>query len=372
MGRAARPGLCRRRGMVSGGKPVGTELPATNPPVAAPGSDAVPCFVRQVIAEARAARLEPVRLRPPPGRGLIMISVVRNEIAILGDFLAHHRGLGIDRFVMLDNGSDDGTAELLAEAPDVDLYRVGQRFLPPVKQGWIMRAIARYGYDRWYAYADADEHLVYDGAGERSLGDMIAFAEQRGLRRVRGMLVDMYAAGPVLAARQGATLVESFPLFDSDSYRETLCKQRISRHGGPRQRKFSSDRFRFSPELTKYPLFHISEGETFDNPHHLYPYKPNFDSPCLLAILHYKFNGGFAEKIRDAVRREQYFGDSREYKHYLEVLSGDSRLALPYPGSCRYRGPADLVACGLIAPIPDGRRGSGLLGWLGRSKPAAG
>jgi hypothetical protein len=322
----------------------------------------LPRFVREVVEEARATEFETVRRHAPPAReGVVLVSVMRNEVGILGDFLAHWRGLGVERFVILDNGSDDGTTERLAAEPDVDLHLVRRRFYPPMKQGWINRAIADYGRDRWYVTADADEHLVFDGCGTRSLRDLVAHAAARGLRRVRGMLVDMYAAGPVLGPVLGpvpgtgsgerhGTLAEAFPLFDGDGYQETLCKQRISRQGGPRWRRFW--RAGISPELTKYPLFHIREGEVFDNPHHLYPYGDNFASPCLLGVLHYKFNEGLAAKIRDATDREQYFDGSAEYKHYRAVLAEERDLDLSHPGSRRYAGPEDLLACGLIEPIP--------------------
>lgn len=317
----------------------------------APAAPALPRFVREVVAEAEATRLEPVRVGPRPARdAMVLISVMRNEAGILGDFLAHWRGLGVDRFVILDNGSDDGTAERLAGEPDVDLHLVRRRFYPPMKQGWINRAIADYGHGRWYACADADEHLAFDGSGTRSLRDLAALAEARGIRRVRGMLVDMYAAGPVLGPvpRRG-TLAEAFPLFDGGGYEETLCKQRISRHGGPRKRRLA--RPGTSPELTKYPLFHIRDGEVFDNPHHLYPYPENFASPCLAGILHYKFHEGLAAKIGDALERGQYFDGSAEYRHYAAVLAADPGLGLASPGSRRYRGSRDLVAAGLIEPI---------------------
>ena len=324
----------------------------------------LPRFVREVADEAGSARLEPVRLLPPPPRdAVVLLSVIRNEAAILGDFLDHYRRIGVDRFVILDNDSTDGTTERLAAEPDVDLHLVRHRFLPPLKQGWINRAIAEYGHDRWYAYADADEHMVFDGCADGGGGangglrGLIAHAAGRGLRRVRGMLVDMYAPGPLLGThdRRGP-LVERFPLFDSDSYREMLCKQRISRQGGPRWRRFWRDGI--APELTKYPLFHILEGEIFDNPHHLYPYGRNFESPCLMGILHFKFDERFLGKIEDALEHEQYFNGSAEYKHYRRVLSSDRGLALDYPGSRPYRTPADLVACGLIEPI----RGAGATG----------
>lgn len=321
----------------------------------APAAPALPRFVREVVAEAEATRLEPVRVGPRPARdAMILVSVMRNEAGILGDFLTHWRGLGVDRFVILDNGSDDGTMEHLAGEPDVDLHLVRRRFYPPMKQGWINRAIADYGHGRWYACADADEHLAFDGSGPRSLRDLAALAGARGIRRVRGMLVDMYAEGPVLRPAPGlpprrGTLAEAFPLFDGGGYGETLCKQRISRHGGPRKRRLA--RPGTSPELTKYPLFLIREGEVFDNPHHLYPYPENFASPCLAGILHYKFHEGLSAKIGDALERGQYFDGSAEYRHYAEVLGANPGLGLACPASRRYRGPEDLVAAGLIEPI---------------------
>lgn len=316
-----------------------------------PPAPVLPRYVREVVAEAEAVRLEPLRVGPRPARdAVVLLSVMRNEAGILGDFLAHWRGLGVDRFVILDNESDDGTPERLASEPDVDLHRVRRRFYPPMKQGWINRAIADYGHDRWYVTADADEHLIFDGAGPRSLRDLVGLAEARGLRRLRGMLVDMYRDAPVLgSAPGGLPLAAAYPLFDGDGYEETLCKQRISRHGGPRRRRLA--RPGGSPELTKYPLFHIRRGEVFDNPHHLYPYGENFASPCLAAVLHYKFHAGLAAKIGDAVAREQYFDGSAEYKHYARVLGAAPALGLAYPGSRRYRGPGDLVAAGLIEPI---------------------
>lgn len=310
----------------------------------------LPRYVREVVAEAEATRLEPVRAGPRPARdAVVLVSVMRNEAGIVGDFLDHWRGLGVDRFVVLDNESTDGTTERLAAEPDVDLHLVRRRFFPPMKQGWINRAIADYGHDRWYLTADADEHLVFDGAGPRGLRDLVGLAEARGLRRVRGMLVDMYGPGQVLAEPRTGRLAEAYPLFDADGYRETLCKQRISRHGGPRWRRFW--RAGSSPELTKYPLFHIRAGEVFDNPHHLYPYGANFASPCLLGVLHYKFHDRLAAKIGDALERGQYFDGSAEYRHYAQVLAAEPGLGLAYAGSRRYRGPDDLVAAGIIEPI---------------------
>jgi hypothetical protein len=336
--------------------------------------DVRPPYVRQVVAEAGSVELVPVALRGRLAADAVpVLSVVRNEAAVLGDFLAHYRRLGADRFVMLDNGSDDGTAERLAAEPDVDLYRVDRPFRWQAKQGWIMQAIARIGFDRWYVQVDADEHLVFAGPG--SMRDLIGLAAARGLRRLRGMLVDMYGAGPVFAPSPGAgaaPLAARFPLYDRDTYAESLRKQMVSRRGGPRRRMIGDGSF--DPELSKYPVFHIRCGEVTANPHHLYPYSDNFASPCVAALLHYKFTERFPAKIADAVTRRCYFNDSAEYRAYQAALLGSDGRSLAFPGSATYSGPEDLVAAGLIEPLVPARSGLGLrrIGWRWLRLAAAG
>ena len=46
---------------------------------------------------------------------------VRNEIVRLPYFLDYYRRLGAGHFLVVDNGSDDGTHEYLADQPDVSV-----------------------------------------------------------------------------------------------------------------------------------------------------------------------------------------------------------------------------------------------------------
>jgi len=47
---------------------------------------------------------------------------VRNEILRLPQTLAHYRKLGVGRFFVIDNGSTDGTKELLTDQPDCHVF----------------------------------------------------------------------------------------------------------------------------------------------------------------------------------------------------------------------------------------------------------
>jgi hypothetical protein len=346
------------------------------------GRPGLPGSVRAALAEAARVALRPLaRARAPHDpRTPPLLAVLRDEAAALPEFLAHYRGLGVTRFALVDNGSADATPRLLAAEPDVDLYSVRRPF--PGKQGWVNALIARYGYDRWYLHVDADEQLVFDGAAAhgrpgRGLAELVGFAEARGLRRLRGMLVDMYAPGPLLDPPGAGRLAERFRLYDGDGYAEALRLELISRRGGPRRRAFGGggEAGGFDPELTKYPLFHIREGEVAACAHRLYPWADNYASDCFLGLLHYKFGPGFLAKAERARAERNYWRQSLEYRRYLETLGADPGLALAYAGSRRYRDPSDLVAAGLLAPIPwDGRPGLGarLAGWRRRRAVAPG
>ncbi len=57
-----------------------------------------------------------------------------------------------------------------------------------------------------------------------------------------------------------------------------------------------------------------------------------------------------------AVRERSYWQDSFEYRRYLDRLAEGGRIRLVYSGTREYRGPADLVAAGLIERIAWPRR----------------
>ena len=50
--------------------------------------------------------------------GVTLFSKVKNEAFFMGPFLSHYRGLGVKRFIFIDDNSNDGTREFLFEQPD--------------------------------------------------------------------------------------------------------------------------------------------------------------------------------------------------------------------------------------------------------------
>ncbi len=95
---------------------------------------------------------------------LVLTLMVRDEADIIAPFMDHHIGQGIDRFIVTDNGSRDGTTEILreyAERVPVDL-----RYDPVHRkqQGETVTRMARDAatlYDAdWVINADADEMWI--------------------------------------------------------------------------------------------------------------------------------------------------------------------------------------------------------------------
>ncbi len=307
-----------------------------------------PDYVATVLAEAD--RMDfPVALPEgvrPSRYDPVLVTVVRDEMAQLPEFLDHHRARGVREFIVLDNGSSDGSVAFLEAQRDVSVTVVDRPFSWEAKHGWITHVVRRIGTERWYLVLDADERLVFGGERRYDLGDLAAQMELQGNWRVRGVLVDLYPPGPILSAGD-----KPHDRFDADGYQRETTNHLNSVKGGPRLRALSSAAFPLDPELTKYPLFRIAEGEVVANPHHLWPYEENYKSPCYLGVLHHKFSAGLLDKVRRAVEEKNYWNDSYEYRAYEAAFAEHPALSLEYEGTRRYRAPEDLLDCGLIEPV---------------------
>ncbi|PJJ61744.1 glycosyltransferase family 2 protein [Compostimonas suwonensis] len=92
---------------------------------------------------------------------LVMTAMVRDEADVIGAMLDHHIDQGVDRFIVTDNGSTDGTTEILAEYAARGILDLRHDPLHEKQQGTVVTGMARdayllYGAD-WVLNADADE-----------------------------------------------------------------------------------------------------------------------------------------------------------------------------------------------------------------------
>jgi hypothetical protein len=96
--------------------------------------------------------------------------VARNERPRLPYFLEYYRKLGVDRFFVIDNGSNDGSVEWLLDQADVHVWYSELSFKRAnFGSSWFELLLRRYGVGHWCLTMDADEFLIYEGAPERTL-----------------------------------------------------------------------------------------------------------------------------------------------------------------------------------------------------------
>ena len=104
-----------------------------------------------------------------------VVACVRNEMFMLPHFLAHYRALGVESFLIADNGSDDGTLEFLADQPDVALFSVDTSYsLSRYGVAWQQALMSNFRVGRWSLVADVDELLVWQTPQRESLPQLLA------------------------------------------------------------------------------------------------------------------------------------------------------------------------------------------------------
>lgn len=106
------------------------------------------------------AQVQPDAARPP----VVLVSAMRNEGPFVLEWLAYHRVIGVDRVVIVSNGSTDGSDDLLAalaEAGEITFLRTTPGYGVAPQEAAVQAFEAEVGYQRgaWYLWLDADEFL---------------------------------------------------------------------------------------------------------------------------------------------------------------------------------------------------------------------
>ena len=294
-------------------------------------------------------------LCPRPQGEVRAFLLVRNERLRLPWLLSHYRALGVDRFLVLDNGSDDGTREwLLAQGPDTHLFHTAASFAESgAGMRWTNQLLDRHGSGAWCLTVDADEALVYPSCETAGLKSLTAYLDRCGVEAMAAPMLDLYAAETLerVAYTAGTSLIEAFPWFDATGYvrRDSNDFPFFRLHGGCRARVFH-EHAAAGPVLQKVPLIRW-------RPEIKYTSSKHTAFPCRLAdvsgvLLHFKYLPEFAAQVRAEVARGQHFMGAKEYRAYQRRLDEGGELTLMGPPSCRYRDSAQLVALGLMQAPP--------------------
>lgn len=290
-------------------------------------------FLPALHLPAADLRLVGTRFTPPAQGGILGVSIVRNEMPRLDGFLAHHRRLGVSGFVIIDNGSQDGTVEFLAAQADVRLYAADGSFAQSrYGMRWLNQIIDMHG-NGWVLYADADERLVFPGSETRSLTSFTNYLAARNEQVVAGVMLDMF---PVDGA---------YIWFDPPTLRPSMNCPFLEAAGGVRRRLFGT-----TVTLSKAPLIHAAAGVRYLGSHHTTP-APT--SSVTAAMLHYHLGYLFDEnqqvRMADEAARAQHSDHAVDRRRMLAMVRGLSAVEIKGPKSLMYQGTAQLLEHGLLS-----------------------
>lgn len=317
---------------------------------------------RELIWRAiRAGRLlQPVADRTAMIRmgDVLAVVVLRNEMAHLPGFLAHYRRLGVAHVLAIDNGSTDGSSRLLADQPDVSLWRTDASYRDArFGVDWAGALLLRHGRGHWCVTVDADELLIYPFHDTRPLPDLAAHLNRVGQPGLGALMLELYPTGPLgtADAPEGAALWERLPWFDAGPYR---AQRQMPRHnlwvqGGVRERAFFTNHPRRAPTLNKLPLMRWDWRQVYLNStHSMLPPRLNriYDGPgeprLSAVLLHGKFLPGIVGKSLEELQRCQHFARPELYAGYHRAVAGGP--ILQDARSVRYRNWRQLVELGLM------------------------
>jgi hypothetical protein len=281
---------------------------------------------------------------------LLAITVVRDGRYYVEAFLDHHRRLGIRHFVMLDNGSTDGTLDVLCAQPDVTVLRTSAPYkhYENLMKRYLVRRFSR---GRWNVFLDIDELFEYPESDRIDLAQFLGYLDHRRYTAVVAQMLDLFpreplAAGPVDPPGE---LGERFPFFDISNvsklpyHYDTQPESPLRMHrGGIRRTVFGTDN-----ALTKAPLIRCDDRiEPFVDWHHAR--QATFaDVSCVL--LHYPFAPKFAAKAEEAARTGRYgIGASHEYRAYWALVRQQPELCLYSETAERFENVQQLVDTGFV------------------------
>ena len=168
-----------------------------------------------------------------------LFAVVRDELHNIAEFLAHHRRIGINQFVIVDNMSTDGVDAYLRDQPDVTLYRTRDKYgLAKSGMRWINALIERHGAGGWCVHADADEALIYPGWETTPIQRLIAYLDSVGAEAMAAFMLDVYPERLISADGRPATHHDCLYYDDDYQWIGTIRSPYLCPMGGVRSRLF--------------------------------------------------------------------------------------------------------------------------------------
>ena len=276
-------------------------------------------------------------------------------------FLSHYRRLGVERFVILNDQSDDRSFEYLIKQPDTVIVESARRYSDPVYfppalsnlsgnrrilSLWRTMLHEMFARDRWALQVDLDEFVRLPEGFK--FQDLILRLEIQDRHQVWGVMLDVYPENiAALAKQQGSDYLDTSAAwyFDGEPHLR-LRRNRAPKtiHPGARARLYYEyglantfpelnemrpkllkriRNFKFKAKIQKYnevkkPVLLKWQNDCY----HISSHHTNqvASDGYLLPIQHFRFSGSIFQKIEMAVREKSYYRGSLDHRLLAELL----------------------------------------------------
>ncbi len=243
---------------------------------------------------------------------LLCTAMVRDENAILPDFLEHYAALGVRNFLIIDNRSREDPGQVTRSFPQLNIriVRVDESYVT-TRHGmaWI-NAVLGATLAEWHLFVDVDEFLVYPGSSRRGIAELIGQMDAEGADCFGAEMLDVYDR----AYAQGQV-----PSADRKRHNLFLATRRVANHLGSPGRYINGGVRRY-PLQSKVPLLRVRAGIRYLN----HVTTPARMASVAGALMHYKVwrdrdliglapseiarHRRVADRALGCVRRHQQFG----------------------------------------------------------------
>lgn len=278
----------------------------------------------------------------------ILLCRVYNGAEHIPSFLDHYRSLRVGHMIFLDNGSTDGSVQLLSGYQDVTVYGTSLPF--KTHRLWMRRFLMNLcPPESWTLNVDIDELFDYPLSDRCDVRRLIAYLDAHQCNAMRGHMLAFFADLPFVRDHDpSGTLEEAFPWYDLSGVKPLghpiFGSALPAWKGGVRSTVFGSDHF----WLTKHPLIKARNGiAAFIENEHSVAGERLADVTGVLR--HYKFTAGFPVQVKEAVEDGRHWNDSTEYRLYQKVLHEQPHLSAKGDKSQRWESADKLREQGFLS-----------------------
>lgn len=271
----------------------------------------------------------------------ILVCLLKNGREYIRSFMRHYNDLGCRHFYFIDNGSTDGTMEMLGEYSDVTLYQTDLAHKDYENE--IRRTIIEEQANCWCLCVDIDELFDYPFSQVITMQQLLDYLNQNNYTAAAAYMLDMFSREVNFSDKQNSededlksvytyydiSNVVKKPYFSeniSTYLHNKLSNNRIEKYyGGIRRARFSTKESEYL--LLKHPLVYVNGLlEPVTTPH----YCDNATVADITTLIrHYKFTHKFREKVNRSVQDGVYtYYAQKEYQAYHKVVKDSDTLSL--------------------------------------------